>query len=50
MSDCIFCKIAEKKIPSTVVYEDDHVLAFEDINPQSPVHTLIIPKRHISSP
>ncbi len=50
MSDCIFCKIAEKKIPSTVVYEDDHVLAFEDINPQSPVHTLIIPKRHISTP
>lgn len=47
MSDCIFCKIIDKKIPSRIVYEDDLSLAFEDINPQAPVHTLIIPKKHI---
>ena len=49
MSDCIFCKIVEKKIPAKVAYEDDLVLAFEDISPQAPVHTLIIPKQHIST-
>ena len=49
MSDCIFCKIAGKKIPTKIVYEDDRCLAFEDINPQAPVHTLIIPKKHIST-
>ena len=49
MSDCIFCKIVEKKIPAKVVYEDDFTLAFEDINPQAPVHFLIIPKKHIST-
>ncbi len=47
MSDCIFCKIAEKKIPAKIVYEDEQVLAFEDVNPQAPVHVLIAPKRHI---
>jgi histidine triad (HIT) family protein len=47
MSDCIFCKIIEKKIPAKVVYEDDFVLAFEDVSPQAPVHILIIPKKHI---
>ncbi len=47
--DCIFCKIAEKKIPSRIIYEDDTSLAFEDINPQAPVHILVIPKRHIST-
>ncbi len=47
MSDCIFCKIAEKKIPAKIVYEDEHVLAFEDVNPQAPVHVLVAPKRHI---
>ncbi|HTZ17411.1 MAG TPA: histidine triad nucleotide-binding protein [Dissulfurispiraceae bacterium] len=47
MNDCIFCKIIENKIPSKIVYEDDLVLAFEDVNPHAPVHTLIIPKRHI---
>lgn len=46
MSDCIFCKIAAGEIPSTKVYEDNHVLAFEDLNPQMPVHVLIIPKKH----
>lgn len=47
MSDCIFCKIVDKKIPSKVIYEDDRVIAFEDINPQAPVHCLVIPKKHI---
>ena len=46
MADCLFCKIIERKIPSTVVYEDDRVLAFNDIDPQAP-NTLIVPKRHI---
>lgn len=45
--DCIFCKIIKKEIPAKVVYEDDQILAFDDINPQAPVHTLIIPKKHI---
>jgi len=49
MSDCIFCKIAEKKIPARIVYEDEHAIAFEDVNPQAPVHTLVIPKKHIST-
>jgi len=47
MNDCLFCKIAEKKIPSSIVYEDEKVFAFNDINPQAPVHILIIPKEHI---
>jgi histidine triad (HIT) family protein len=47
MSDCLFCKIIEGKIPSKKVYEDDHVFAFEDINPGAPTHVLIIPKRHL---
>ena len=47
--DCLFCSIAEKKIPSKIVYEDDHVLAFEDIHPQAPIHILIIPRIHIST-
>jgi len=46
MSDCIFCKIAAGEIPAIIVYEDDDVIAFEDINPQVPVHTLLIPKQH----
>ena len=48
MCDCIFCKIANHEIPSTVVYEDDQVIAFDDLNPQAPVHTLVIPKKHYS--
>lgn len=44
--DCVFCKIIEKKIPSNKVYEDDHILAFLDVNPCSEGHTLIIPKEH----
>ena len=47
--DCIFCMIAEGKIPSSKVYEDESVLAFRDINPQAPVHILVIPKTHITS-
>ena len=46
MCDCIFCKIASHEIPSTTVYEDDQVIAFDDLNPQAPVHTLVIPKKH----
>ncbi len=44
---CIFCKIIERKLPAKIIYEDEHVIAFEDINPQAPVHALIIPKKHI---
>ena len=47
--DCIFCQIVAGKIPSQTVYQDEEVVAFRDINPQAPVHILIIPKRHISS-
>ena len=47
--DCIFCMIAEGKIPSSKVYEDETILAFRDINPQTPVHILVIPKEHIAS-
>lgn len=49
MSDCIFCKIINKEIPSEVVFEDEQVVAFKDINPLAPVHLLIIPKKHIES-
>ena len=47
--DCIFCKIINKEIPSTIVYEDDEIIAFEDIDPVAPVHVLIVPKEHIVS-
>lgn len=47
--NCIFCKIVNKEIPSKIVYEDEDVLGFYDINPQAPVHVLIIPKKHIPS-
>jgi histidine triad (HIT) family protein len=46
MEDCIFCKIAKKEIPSSIVYEDDFVVAFHDIHPKSEGHTLVIPKDH----
>ncbi len=48
MSDCLFCKIARKEMSGSIVYEDDDLLAFKDIQPQAPVHILVIPKRHIS--
>ncbi len=47
MPDCLFCKIASGKIPSKVVLQDDEMFAFDDVNPQAPVHVLVIPKRHI---
>jgi histidine triad (HIT) family protein len=47
--NCIFCKIAARKIPGDIVFEDDELLAFNDISPQAPVHTLIIPKRHVAT-
>lgn len=47
--NCIFCKIIKGEIPSTKVYEDDHVLAFKDIHPAAPVHVLVVPKQHIES-
>ena len=49
MEDCIFCKIIKGEIPSSKVYEDDKVLAFNDISPEAPVHFLVIPKEHIQS-
>ncbi len=49
MTDCLFCRIVGRQIPASIVYEDDHVLAFNDINPQAPVHVLLVPKRHIAS-
>ncbi len=49
MTDCIFCKIAAKQIPSKFIYEDDELVAFHDINPKAPVHLLIVPKQHIAT-
>ncbi len=49
MSDCLFCKIVEGRIPAQKVFEDDDILAFKDIHPQRPVHVLVIPKKHITS-
>ena len=49
MQDCIFCKIINKEIPSNIVYEDEELLAFNDIAPAAPIHILVIPKRHIVS-
>ncbi len=49
MKDCLFCKIIAREIPASVVYEDDRLFAFNDINPQAPTHILVVPKRHIAS-
>ena len=49
VADCLFCKIVAKEIPASLVYEDDRLLAFNDINPQGPTHVLIVPKRHIAT-
>lgn len=46
-TDCIFCKILAREIPTALEYEDEHVAAFKDINPQAPVHLLVVPKKHI---
>jgi len=47
MTDCLFCRIIKGEIPAKKVYEDEHTLAFEDINPQGPTHVLIVPKKHV---
>ncbi|MCK4816520.1 histidine triad nucleotide-binding protein [bacterium] len=47
--DCIFCKIIKKEIPSSIIYEDDKVLAFNDIDPRAPIHILVIPKQHVDT-
>ena len=47
MEDCIFCKIINREIPSQIVYEDDKVIAFNDVNPATPIHILVVPKKHI---
>ena len=49
MSDCLFCKIVNGQIPASIVYQDDRLVAFKDINPQAPMHVLVIPRRHVSS-
>ena len=49
MEDCIFCKIVNKDIPAELIFEDEQIIAFNDINPQAPIHILIIPKEHFAS-
>ena len=49
MSDCLFCRIINKELPASIVFEDDTILAFNDINPQAPTHVLVLPKRHIAT-
>lgn len=49
MEECVFCNIIDRKIPADIVYEDEYILAFRDINPKAPVHILIIPKKHIAT-
>ncbi len=46
---CLFCSVLEKKIPAKIVYEDDHAVAFHDLNPQAPTHVLVIPRTHIAA-
>jgi histidine triad (HIT) family protein len=49
MAECLFCRIIRRDLPASVVYEDDRLIAFDDINPQGPTHVLVVPKRHIAS-
>ena len=49
MTDCVFCKIVAGEIPGEIVYQDDQVVAFRDINPQAPTHVLVVPRRHIAT-
>ena len=49
MSDCIFCKIAGGEIPAALVHQDESVIAFKDLNPQAPLHVLVVPRRHIAT-
>jgi histidine triad (HIT) family protein len=48
-NDCLFCRIVKKEIPATIVSENDHCVAFRDINPQAPTHVLVIPRQHVAS-
>ena len=49
MADCLFCRIIAGEIPGTIVYQDDRVVAFKDVNPQAPLHVLVVPRRHVAS-
>lgn len=49
MADCLFCKIAQGAIPAQIVYQDEHAIAFRDLNPQAPVHVLVVPRAHVPS-
>lgn len=49
MTDCIFCKIVAGEIPATIVYRNEHVTAFQDLNPKAPTHILVIPNQHLAS-
>ena len=49
MEDCVFCRIIRRELPADVVYEDEQVLAFKDINPQAPTHVLVVTKKHLAS-
>ena len=49
MTDCLFCKIIAGQIPASIVYQDDRIVAFNDINPQAPTHVLVVPRRHLAS-
>ena len=49
MADCLFCRIINREIQATIIYEDDRIVAFNDINPQAPTHVLVVPRRHIAT-
>ena len=49
MSECLFCRIIDRKAPASIVHEDERLIAFNDINPQAPVHVLIVPRRHLAT-
>jgi len=49
MDECIFCRIIQRRLPARIVFEDDEIVAFEDTHPQAPIHTLIVPRRHLAS-
>ena len=49
MTDCLFCKVIAREIPGQIVFEDDELVAFRDINPQAPLHVLIVPRRHVAT-
>ena len=49
MDQCIFCRIVERRTPARIVFEDDEIVAFEDTNPQAPIHILIVPRKHLAS-